>query len=141
MKVRFFNLDRSPNIRQKTKLKNFVESIFVKENKSLESINYIFCSDKELLKINQQYLNHDFYTDVITFDLSHKKNQIIGEVYVSYDRIVENSRGAKNPIYLELQRVIFHAALHLCGYDDKTPKEISKIRSLENMLLNKFNNI
>ena len=140
MKVRFFNLDRSPNIRQKTSLKKFVESIFVKEKKSLESINYIFCSDKKLLKINQQYLNHDFYTDVITFDLSHKKSQIVGEVYISVDRIVENSKETKNPIYIELQRVVFHAALHLCGYNDKTPKEIRKIRSLENLLLNKFNN-
>ena len=85
----------------------------------MKSLNYIFCSDKELLKINIDFLNHDYFTDIITFDLS-EKDGIVGEIYISLERVRENAQQLKVPVTEELHRVIFHGALHLCGFKDKT---------------------
>lgn len=139
-KVQFFSNDLRPKLRNIKKLKLFIESIFKAEKKSLESLNYIFCKDKSLLAINQKYMNHNFYTDVITFRLSTSKKKIIGEVYISLDRVKENAQNLKEPFSRELHRVIFHGALHLCGYNDKTNNQMVKIRGLEDLLLKKYLN-
>ena len=139
-KVRFFSYDISPNLKNATKLKHFIESIFKMEMQSLDSINYIFCSDKAVLEINKKYLNHDFYTDVITFDLSPDNKAISAEVYISIERISDNAKQLGLSIKSELHRVIFHAALHLCGYNDKKKKDKEIMRKSENELLNKYFN-
>ena len=90
-----------------------------KENKSIGQLNYIFCSDNYLLKINKKYLNHDFFTDVISFDYS-EENHISGDIYISYDRVKENAQEFSNTIKDELHRVVIHGLLHLFGYSDKT---------------------
>ncbi|HEX7846309.1 MAG TPA: rRNA maturation RNase YbeY, partial [Chitinophagaceae bacterium] len=110
-KVSFFFDGVSTSLKNRTDLKMFIESLFSKEGKKLLSLNYVFCSDKRLLEINRQYLNHDYYTDIITFDLSEDDSGIIGEVYISLDRVKENATQLKLSIKSELHRVIFHGAL------------------------------
>ena len=107
---------------------------------SLDSINYIFCSDRVILEINKKYLNHDFYTDVITFDLSTDHKVICAEVYISIERIRDNSKKLGLTIKSEFHRVLFHAALHLCGYNDKKKKDKGIMRKKESELLAKYFN-
>lgn len=95
------------------------------------SLNYIFCTDAYLLNINQQYLNHDTYTDIITFDLS-EDDRLIGEIYISTERVEENAGTFGNTYADELNRVIFHGCLHLCGFKDKSPEEEQEMREKEN---------
>jgi rRNA maturation RNase YbeY len=137
-KVQFFFYDRSPALKDRKKLKLFIETLFIGEKRKLDHISYIFCSDERLLKINKQFLKHDFYTDVITFDLSTGKNEITGEVYLSIDRIKENAKTEGVPYKEELHRVIFHGALHLCGYKDKNKADKKQMRKAENKYLQLF---
>src|SRR5688500_12791478 len=99
----FFQIPAS--LQQRTRLKECIESIFGKEKKKLQSLNYIFCTDEELLEINRQYLHHDFYTDIITFELSPKYSPIDGEIYISIDRVKDNARSLGQSFYMELHRV------------------------------------
>ena len=139
-KVHFFSHDIPTSLKNATKLKQFIELIFKKERQSLDSINYIFCSDRVILEINKKYLNHDFYTDVITFDLSPNNKAISAEVYISIDRIRDNAKQLGLSIKSELHRVLFHAALHLCGYKDKKKKDQETMRKMENELIAKYFN-
>ena len=137
-KVHFFSHDIPTSLKNTANLKHFIESIFKKERKSLNSINYIFCSDKIILEINKRYLNHDFYTDVITFDLSPNNKAIAAEVYISIERIRENAKQLGLSIKSEFHRVLFHAALHLCGYNDKKKKDKELMRKKEDELLTRY---
>ncbi len=139
-KVTFNYADGSFAFNEKTKLKAFIESIFKTEGKQLQGLNYVFCSDKFLLNINRDFLQHDDYTDIITFDFSEKKGipPIEGEIYISTQRVKENARVFNTTIRQEMLRVIFHGALHLCGYKDKTGKEASLMRLKEEEYLRKF---
>jgi probable rRNA maturation factor len=130
-KVCFFFDGVRVSLSNRTALKKFIESLFRKERKKLSSLNYIFCSDERLLQINRDYLKHDYYTDIITFDLS-PGNQTEGEIYISIDRVRENAWSEGTSFKEELARVIFHGALHLCGYGDKTPAQVNVMRSKEN---------
>ena len=133
-KVCFFCEHQKFYLRDRALLKNFIESLFKKEKKKLTSINYIFCSDKRLLEINHQFLQHNYYTDIITFNLSDSES-IIAEIYISTDRVKYNAKSIGVSFKSELHRVIFHGALHLCGYNDKTKEEIKKIRAKEDFYL------
>lgn len=97
-------------------------------------MNYIFCSDKRILEINRQFLKHDYYTDIITFDLSESP-KITAEIYISLDRVRDNAKTQATTLQSELHRVIFHGALHLCGYGDKTKEEVKIMRGKEEMYL------
>jgi len=108
-----------------------LEILFTKEKKKLVTLNYVFCSDKALLKINRQYLQHDDYTDIITFNFSQSKPEIWGEAYISVDRVKENALNLNISQGKELLRVIFHGALHLCGYTDKSSKKKFEMRQKE----------
>jgi probable rRNA maturation factor len=134
-KVQFHFLKGANKLTQRTILKAFIERLFKKEGKILGKIQYIFCSDDYLLDINRQYLQHDYYTDIITFDLSEPKQPINAEIYISIDRVKENAREFKTSFKRELHRVIFHGALHLCGYKDKKPKEEALMRKTEDKYL------
>lgn len=114
-----FHLLEPLKLPQRTALKLFINELFKKEGLKLTSLDYIFCSDDYLLKINQDFLKHDDYTDIITFDLS-ESSSVIGEIYISIDRVYENASQHNVPFSHELHRVIFHGALHLCGYKDKS---------------------
>lgn len=137
-KVCFFFEKKGIALQNRSKLQAFIETLFKKEKKKLASINYIFCSDKRLLEINQQFLRHDYYTDIITFDLSEAE-ATQAEIYISIDRVKENAKNEGVSFRSELHRVIFHGALHLCGYKDKTKAESSLMREREGFyLLNYF---
>jgi probable rRNA maturation factor len=114
-----------------------LKNIFVSEFFKLGDINYIFCNDEYLLKINKDYLNHDYYTDIITFNLSEKE-VLSGDLYISLDRIAENASKYKVSFYNELYRVMIHGILHLMGYNDKNREEKVRMKALENLYLDKF---
>jgi probable rRNA maturation factor len=134
-KVQFYFLDRKPALKQRIRLKLFIEKLFTQEKRKLGSLSYIFCSDEHLLGINKDFLKHDFYTDVITFDLSASQTKTEGEVYLSIDRIKDNAKQLGLSFNEELHRVIFHGALHLCGYKDKNKADQTQMRSAENKYL------
>ena len=115
-------------------LKNLIQT----ENKKLGEINYIFCDDDYLLKVNQDYLDHDYYTDIITFDISGKGEPVSGEIYISADRVKDNAAQLRTTISNEIHRVIFHGVLHLCGYKDKTRVQQKQMRLKENQYLMKY---
>lgn len=137
-KVQFYFLDREPTLKERNRLKLFIERLFTLENKKLVSLSYIFCSDEHLLGINRDFLKHDFYTDVITFDLSSSASPTEGEVYLSVDRIRDNAKQLGVSFKEELHRVIFHGALHLCGYEDKKRMDQQQMRSAENKYLQQY---
>jgi probable rRNA maturation factor len=136
-KVYFFYQGVKVSLTKRTGLKNYIQSIFKKEGKKLESINYIFCTDKSLLEINRQFLSHDFYTDTITFDLS-ESNAVQAEIYISVERVKENAFKLGASYKSELHRVIFHGVLHLCGYKDKSKEENEEMRKKEEFYLIKY---
>ena len=134
----FNNADKSTSLRSRTVLKTFINKQCLKEGIQIETLQYVFCSDKFLLDINKQYLNHNFYTDIISFDLSDQKGQLIGDVYISIDRVKENAKTEGNLYIHELLRVIFHGALHFCGYKDKKPADAKLMRSMEDKWLKAY---
>lgn len=131
MTITFNKADKNTTLNNKVALKAFIEKQIKKEGLTIESLNYVFCSDKYLLAINKQFLNHDYYTDIISFDLSEVPGQLVAEVYISVDRVKENAKTLNNPYSNELLRVIFHGALHFCGYKDKKPADAKLMRSME----------
>ena len=133
-----FHFLQSFNLTERTRLKSFVEAIFKKEKKKLQHLQYIFCSDNYLLDINKTYLNHDFYTDIISFDLSDKGEPTLGEIYISVERVIDNANNFDSSFKEEIHRVIFHGALHLCGYKDKSPKEEIEMRKMEDKYLSLY---
>jgi probable rRNA maturation factor len=135
----FFNkADKSITLGNRVALKAFLEKQLKKEGIKIECLQYVFCSDKYLLDINKQFLNHDFYTDIISFDLSEIKGQLIGDIYISVDRVKENAKMHKTTQGNELLRVIFHGALHFCGYKDKKPADVKLMRSMEDKWLKAY---
>ncbi|MBO7277207.1 MAG: rRNA maturation RNase YbeY [Bacteroidales bacterium] len=117
-------------LKNRTILKKWIEAIINKYEKELGDISYIFCSDEQLLEINKEYLNHDYYTDIITFDYSEAEI-VSGDMFISIDRIKDNAKALKVPYQEELHRVIIHGVLHLLGFKDKTESESQKMRQLE----------
>ncbi|MGZ8558379.1 MAG: rRNA maturation RNase YbeY [Chitinophagaceae bacterium] len=136
-KVCFF-FKTQVSLQERSKLKMFVKAVFKKEKRKLQSLHYIFCNDKDLLEINRQYLRHDYYTDIITFEFSEKKAPVEGEVYISIDRVRDNAQKLGEPAFRELHRVMFHGVLHLCGYRDKSKEEKMKMRVNEELLLSNY---
>ena len=135
LKVSFNYADRQLAINNKLKLRGFIAELFKQEKIALQRLTYIFCSDEFLLQINKNFLQHDYYTDIITFDLSEGE-AVTGEVYVSIDRIKDNANTLNLPFFEEVLRVVFHGALHLCGYKDKKAADIKIMRQLENKYIN-----
>ena len=120
-------------------LKKFLEEINKLEGNKINSLSFIFCSDLFLLNINRRFLNHDNFTDIITFNLNtNKSEKAAGEIYISVDRVKENAIKYKTSIENELHRVIFHGVLHLCGYKDKASADKKEMTRLEDESLNKF---
>jgi probable rRNA maturation factor len=135
--IKLINHDRAFNFPAKRELKAFIEKLLKKEGQAAGSIQYVFCSDDYLLQINREFLQHDYYTDIITFDLGGSE-AINAEIYISLDRVRENAAVFGERFRRETLRVIFHGALHLCGYRDKTKSEITLMRERENEYLRLF---
>jgi probable rRNA maturation factor len=138
MPIQFFFLQDKHILKDRTALKTFLPTVFRQHKKHLSNLTYIFCSDDYLLAINKAHLQHDFYTDIITFDLSVKPNQITGEIYISTDRVRDNAATLGVSVKEEIHRVIFHGALHLCGYKDKSAKHQMDMRGAEDQLLSQY---
>jgi rRNA maturation RNase YbeY len=119
---------------QAVKLRLFLAEILRAEKREHKSINYVFCSDEYLLQINRDFLQHDYLTDIITFDLSEGA-LIEAEIYLSIERVRENAATYDTSFYRELCRVMIHGVLHLAGYKDKTKSEIKMMRSKEEQYL------
>lgn len=138
MRIQFFFLQKNISIAHRATLKKFISDIFKRERKKLESLSYVFCSDDYLLEINKSHLKHNYYTDIITFDLSETPERITGEIYISIDRVRDNAANLDVTINEELHRVIFHGVLHLCGYNDKKTADKKKMRTAENECLGAY---
>ena len=136
--ISFNKADKNATLANRTALKAFIEKAIKKEGLHIETLQYIFCSDKYILGINKSYLQHDYYTDIISFDLSETKGKLIGEVYISIERVKDNAKTHKTSLKEELLRVIFHGALHFCGYKDKKPADIKKMRAQEDKWLKSY---
>ncbi|RCH54710.1 rRNA maturation RNase YbeY [Mucilaginibacter hurinus] len=134
--IQFFEEDIVFKLKNKAKIREWVTNTVTSEGYKLKELNYIFCSDAYLLEINRQYLNHDTYTDIVTFDNSGVKGTIIGDIFISIERIRENAIKYKVAETDELHRVIIHGALHLVGYKDKTPADNKKMTQKEDFYLN-----
>lgn len=122
-------------LKDRTRLKGFIRELFEREEQGLTHLQYVFCTDEYLLQINQEFLKHNTYTDIVTFELSSNPEVTEGEIYISIDRVKENAERYEVTENYELHRVMFHGALHLCGYKDKTKKDIELMRQKEDEYL------
>lgn len=134
MPIRFFYEGTKYKIEFPRKTVKWIIESARREKRSILNINYIFCSDHYLLGLNQEFLDHNTFTDIITFDDSEGKN-ISGEIYISLDRVRENALKFNSDFNDELLRVMIHGVLHLAGYKDKKPREISAMRKKEEAYL------
>jgi rRNA maturation RNase YbeY len=120
-------------------LKKFIERLSKQEKKKINTLAIIFCSDDYLLQINRSFLSHNYYTDIITFDLSEKNSQLIdAEIYISIGRVRENAELHQTTYKQELHRVVFHGVLHLCGYKDKSAAHKKIMRNKEDQYLSLY---
>lgn len=133
--IYFHFLYKNFKLEHRTDLKSFIAQLFKKEGKKADTINYIFCDDNYLLEINKTFLNHDTLTDIITFPTSEKGEPISSDIFISIERVKENAQTFKTAFNEELHRVIFHGALHLCGYKDKNKAQAQEMRAMEEKYL------
>lgn len=127
-----FKVPRAVNTKQ------WLKTVFDNEAKRQGTLNYIFCDDEKVLSINNQYLKHDYYTDIITFDTSGDDGKVSGDIYISIDRVKDNADEYKVAFDTELRRVLVHGVLHLMGYKDKTKAQIKEMRQKEDFYLQLF---
>jgi rRNA maturation RNase YbeY len=139
MAIFFHSADINPQIKQKIALKRWISDQVLSENLSVGTINIIICSDDFLLDINRKHLQHDYFTDIITFDYSQGK-LISGDLYISYERIIDNAKTFATSHANELHRVIIHGVMHLCGYKDKKKSDAVLMRQKEDISLQKIKN-
>ncbi len=141
MPARFHEQEVKSGLKNKRKLSVFLDELVLAHLEGIKKtdLNYIFCTDDFLLQMNKQYLQHDTLTDIITFDLSDDEQNLTGEIYISTERVQENAAKFKVLYSDELHRVIFHGALHLCGFKDKKDADKKIMRQKENECLGAYN--
>ena len=140
MPAKFFDHDVRSGLKNKRKLSAFIDGLVTNYVKKVETAEfaYIFCNDAFLLEMNKNFLDHNTYTDIITFDLSESKKHMQGEIYISIERVKENAKQFKTTFTDELHRVIFHGVLHLCGFRDKKDKDQKIMRENEDYCLEHY---
>ena len=121
-------------LKKKKKVRNWLTELAKTEDKIIEELNYIFCSDEYLLEVNKEHLDHDYFTDVITFDYC-ENNVISGDIFISIDRVKENAKSFGKSFKNELRRVMAHGLLHLMGYKDKNEADETEMRKMEDFAL------
>jgi rRNA maturation RNase YbeY len=126
-----------PSFVSKKDLKEAVKNLALNEGKVLKDLSLVFTDDDYLLEVNKQYLNHDYFTDVITFDYSSFP-EVSGDVMISLDRVKDNAQSLNQSFELEFYRVVFHGVLHLCGYKDKSEADVKEMRAKEDFYINRF---
>lgn len=136
-KIYFFQ-EVPVSLRNRTLLKQAIAKLVKQSGRELESLNFVFCDDERVLDINKQFLQHDYYTDIISFELSEKSEPLQGEIYISVDRVRENARDLGQSFTRELHRVIIHGVLHFLGYKDKTSAEAARMRKAEEDFLSSY---
>lgn len=130
--IHFFNEDVDFKLKHKSIIRKWIHSIANSENQSIEDINYIFCSDEYLLQINKDYLQHDYYTDIITFDNREELTEALSsDIFISIDRVEDNAQTLGSSFQQELYRVMIHGILHLLGQGDKTEEQKTQMRKRE----------
>lgn len=134
-KINFFTEDVTYNLKGKTAVKKWLQETILAEGYQLAELNFIFCSDEYLLRVNQEFLQHDYYTDVITFDNSEELKTILGDIFISIDRVKDNAKQNNATTHNELCRIIIHGTLHLLGYKDKTKKAKTEMTAKEDFYL------
>ena len=134
-KINFFAEEIDFKLKNKKGLRNWIGQTIIAENHFLKEINFVFCPDAYILKINQDYLQHDTYTDIITFDNSEKEKKIAGDIFISVERVSENAATFQIPFLEELHRVMIHGTMHLLGYKDKSLLEKKLMTAKENFYL------
>jgi rRNA maturation RNase YbeY len=132
-----FNYETDFELLNETQFSNWISAVIKSENKTEGEINYIFCDDNYLIEINQQYLNHDTLTDIISFDYS-VGNELNGDIFISIERVLDNAKDFNTDFNNELKRVMVHGILHYCGYKDKTETDEKLMRSKEDEKLKMF---
>ena len=135
--IHFFSEDISYTLKHKGLLRTWIKNTIIEEGFKLRELNFIFCSDNYLLSMNQEYLKHDTLTDIITFDNSELKKEIIGDIFISLERIQENAQSFKVKTEDELHRVMIHGTLHLLGYADKGKEAKALMTDKEDLYLSK----
>lgn len=135
--MHFHNEEVSFSFNNKREVSLWLKSVVSSFQKELGVINVIFCNDQYLLKVNQTYLNHDYFTDIITFNYN-ENNLISGDLFISIDRVKENAINQKMEFNVEIHRVIVHGVLHLCGLNDQSKQEKEIMRGRENLFLQKL---
>mgnify|MGYP002400750221 CR=1 FL=1 len=140
MPARFYEQEVRSGLKDKKKLSAYLDGLVTRyrKGKGKPALTYIFCTDEYLLDINRKFLDHDTYTDIITFDLTGEGELLTGEIYISTERITENALKFGNSYFEELHRVIFHGALHLCGFKDKSATDKKKMREMEDKCLGEY---
>lgn len=118
-----------------SKVESWLGEVAATHNRRIGNLNYLFCDDEEILKVNREFLQHDYYTDIITFDYSYK-DKVSGDLFISLDTVKSNSESLRVSYYEELKRVIVHGLLHLCGINDKEEGEREIMESFEDKALN-----
>jgi probable rRNA maturation factor len=139
--IQFFVEDLAFKLSQKQIIKRWLKQAALANHKKTGEINYIFCSDVYLLNINKTYLNHDYFTDIITFDNSETSKKIDADIYISINRVEDNAKSLGISTTEELHRVIIHGLLHLLGFKDKTKSDAAEMRSQENQQLALLSNL
>ena len=137
-KINFYTEDIKYTLKSKIIIKKWIENTIVEEGYHLAELNFILCSDEYLLRINQDYLQHDDYTDVITFDNSEQPKTIVSDIFISVDRVKENAMSFKSSTAKELCRVMIHGTLHLLVYLDKTKSAKKEMTAKEDFYLKKL---
>ena len=140
MPARFYEQYVISKLKDQRKRSAFLDTLIIKHIKDIKKIqlSYIFCSDDYLLQMNQQFLDHDTLTDIITFDMSEGGQELQGEIYISVERVKENAQKFDTNYNSELHRVIFHGALHLCGFKDKKDADKKEMRKQEDWCLKEY---
>lgn len=133
--IEFFYEETECRLKDENKIKDWLSSVAKAENRNIEFLNYIICSDDYLLEINKKYLKHFYYTDVITFPYNEDEKSVAGDCFISIDRVYDNANKFEEPQLRELYRVVVHGLLHLIGYNDKTEMEKEIMTGKENYYL------
>lgn len=123
-----------------SKVERWLGEVAASHGRRIGNVNYLFCDDKEILRVNCEFLGHDYFTDIITFDYSHR-DRVGGDIFISLDTVASNADELGEKRERELLRVIAHGVLHLCGIDDKGPGEREIMEAAENAALSLWNNI
>ena len=137
MAIHFHTMDVDYALRHKNALKRWIKDCVLAENRTIKSVQVIFCSDGYLLEINRQFLQHDDYTDIITFDYGTKAS-ISGDIFISLERVFDNASQFQQRTEVELYRVVIHGFMHLCGYKDKSKSDEKTMRAKEDACLKKL---